>query len=115
MTTVDSSGFMTTVDDSSAGELTDTEYRQFIEKLEQHGIRAPGNTTLLSAHQMGSCRMAKSSAEGVCRPTGQMWECDDVWICDASVLPTASGVNPMVTTLAVCDGIAEACAKHLNR
>ena len=34
-------------------------------------------------------------------PDGQVWECDGAYVMDASVFPTASGANPMLTTLAI--------------
>ena len=34
-------------------------------------------------------------------PDGQAWECDGAYVVDASVFPTASGANPMLTTLAI--------------
>jgi choline dehydrogenase-like flavoprotein len=55
---------------------------------------------LFSAHQMGTCRMSVSSRAGVVDPNGETWECDDVYLMDSSVFPTASGSNPMVTVLA---------------
>ena len=33
--------------------------------------------------------------------------CKNLFVCDASVFPTSSGVNPMMTVLAIADGIAE--------
>lgn len=59
-----------------------------------------------SAHQMSTCRMSgKGPKYGVCDPRGRTFESDNVYITDASVLPTASGSNPMITTMA--------CARHI--
>lgn len=49
---------------------------------------------MLTAHQMGTCRMGASSDHPV-RPDGRTLEVADLYIADASVFPTCSGANPM--------------------
>ena len=56
---------------------------------------------LFSAHQMGTCRLSSCPSRGAARPSGETWDCDGLFVCDASTFPTASGVNPMVTVVAV--------------
>jgi len=67
-----------------------------------------GGVTCFSAHQMGSCRMGSDPRTSVADGTGQLHDTPGVWIGDASAFPTAPGVNPMVTIMALAHRTAEA-------
>ncbi|MGW4797376.1 FAD-dependent oxidoreductase [Nonomuraea sp. NPDC004297] len=64
--------------------------------------------TAFSAHQMGSCRMGASPETSVADGWGQLHDVRGVWIGDASALPSAPGVNPMITIMALAERTAEA-------
>jgi choline dehydrogenase-like flavoprotein len=49
---------------------------------------------MTSAHLLSSCRMSDRPEDGVVDPNGQVWGQENLFICDASALPYALGVNP---------------------
>ncbi len=62
---------------------------------------------LFSAHQMSTCRVGANSAQGAVDPGGESFEVRNLFVADASVLPTASGVNPMLTTMSTAHYLAQ--------
>ncbi|CAO3620484.1 unnamed protein product [Cunninghamella echinulata] len=82
-------------------------WRNNVEKL---GIPSFGSG-LFAAHQMGTARMGISPKVSAVKPTGETWEVKNLYVCDTSVFPTASGVNPQVTTYAVAYHITDCIIK----
>lgn len=62
--------------------------------------------TAYSAHQMGSCRLGADPEQAVADGDGQLHDAPGVWIGDAAALPTAPGVNPMITIMALAERTA---------
>lgn len=68
-----------------------------------------------SAHQMSSCRMSgKGPSDGAVDLKGKLYECSNVYVADASIMPTASGANPMITTIALSRHVALNLVKDLQ-
>jgi choline dehydrogenase-like flavoprotein len=61
-----------------------------------------------SAHQMGTCRMGSDARSAVRDERGEVFGVKNLHVADASVFPASSGVNPMITVLALAACIAEA-------
>ena len=75
--------------------------------IEQRGYIV-NDMTLFSAHQMSSCRMAGSAALGAVNPEGESYEVRDLFVADASALPSATGVNPMISIMTLAHRVAQA-------
>jgi choline dehydrogenase-like flavoprotein len=75
-------------------------FEPFAAAIARRGI-APNRILLFSAHQMSSCRMGTSSRDSVADPDGRVWGVRGLYVTDASAFPTASGVNPMLTVMAL--------------
>jgi choline dehydrogenase-like flavoprotein len=76
---------------------------------------APNRQIFFSAHQMGTCAMGAAESTSVVDPTGRVWGYDNLIVADASVFPQASGVNPMLTIMAMASRIAEQHGGSLQR
>lgn len=93
--------------------VNDAKFEAWLAGIKKHGLNAP-EMTFGTAHQMGTCRMATSERNGVVDPKGKVWGTDGLYVADASVFPSASGVNPMVTNMAISDWISRGVARGLK-
>jgi choline dehydrogenase-like flavoprotein len=73
----------------------------------------PGRATLFSYHQMGSCRIGTDPAASAVGPDHRTHEVDGLYVADASLFPTASGVNPMLSVMALAHRAAAKIAARL--
>jgi long-chain-alcohol oxidase len=62
---------------------------------------------LVTFHQMASCRMGASARSSVVDPEHRVWGVRGLHVADASVFPTASGVNPMLTIMGIAHRAAQ--------
>lgn len=102
--------------DGKDPEFTDAAFAAWLNKVRQVcGSLPVALGTWSSAHQMGTCRMGKSAKEGVVDGMGKVYGREGLYVADASVFPSASGVNPMVTLMAVSDWISRGLDKELRK
>lgn len=85
----------------------------YLSRVETFGMKRH-EVSIFSAHQMGSCRMSCSPLSGAVDTNGESWECDDLHILDASIFPTASASNPMVTVLAIAHMLSRRLSLRLR-
>ena len=98
----------------SASEETNHEaFELWLKDVEKHGVLGdPENGMLGSAHQMGTNRMSSAPETGVVDGRGKVFGTSNIWVADGSVLPSASGVNPMISIMGVSEHIARGIVKE---
>ena len=74
----------------------------------------PAQVTLGSFHLMGTAHMGSSRESSVCDSNGEAWDARNLFVVDGAVLPTALGVNPMITIEAAAHKIARGMAAKLT-
>ena len=86
---------------------------QMLKAADDYGW-GPAQVTLGSFHLMGTAHMSGSREDSVCDPTGEVWDAKNLFVVDGAVLPTALGVNPMITIEAAAHKIARGMAAKLT-
>lgn len=85
----------------------------YIGQMRQIGLGV-NRAMVFSAHQMGSARLGGSARTSVVDPYGRCWETQGLYVADASLFPTASGVNPMITAMALARRVARRVESDLT-
>ena len=106
-----------------APTLTTVKRRTFLNpflKLGRGGLAAP----LALSHPLGGCCMGHSAADGVVDEYGRVFDRTQtgerpfyagLYVADASVIPTALGVNPSLTIAALALRSANQIIEELDR
>ncbi len=89
-------------------------FAAFLDRLQRFDF-GPNRGTIFSAHQMGTVRMGADPAGHPCDPDGRVRRAGrggsistipGLYVADASLFPTAIGVNPMLTVMALARRVA---------
>ncbi len=87
------------------GAISREHLERYLADIERRGI-VVNRVGMGTAHQMGSCRLGADPRTAVADPSGQVYGARGLYIADASGFPTASGVNPMLSTMALSYWVA---------
>jgi choline dehydrogenase-like flavoprotein len=83
-----------------------------IPKLKDAVRNNPDGLMLGSAHPQGGNRMGENENECVVDSNCKVFGFDNLYVCDASVFPTALGVNPQLTVMALATITANKIIKN---
>ena len=97
------------VDRFADGTVSLRDLSDFDARLERYGM-GPNRMMMFSAHQMGTCRMSADAKNGVTDGNSEVHGVKNLFVCDGSVFPTASGVNPMLSIM----GLAHRSAQYIK-
>ena len=70
----------------------------------------PNHLTIVANHVFGTCAMGEDTKWSVVNSDFETHDVRGLYVCDTSIFPTPSGVNPMETALALGD----LCARRLK-
>jgi hypothetical protein len=72
----------------------------------------PNQVTLSTAHVNGTCRLGADRTTAGTDPQGEVYGAPGVFVADGSLLPTALGVNPQETIMALATIVSERIASR---
>ena len=90
----------------------DRDFERFLAHVRGLGAR-PNHIGMFCAHQMSSCRIGGSAAQGALSPEGESYDVQNLFVADGSALPTSTGVNPMITIMSTAHHIAQHVKQRL--
>jgi choline dehydrogenase-like flavoprotein len=82
------------------GTVNDLDLREFDRQLERHGMGV-NRIMMFTAHQMGTCRMGADPKTSVTNEYGEVHGVKGLFVCDGSLFPAPSGVNPMLSIMSL--------------
>jgi choline dehydrogenase-like flavoprotein len=78
-------------------------------------VRDTSDLTLGTGHPMGGNAISADARVGVVDPEFRVYGYNNLFVCDASVFPSAAGVNPQLTVMALADYAATRIAGRSRR
>ncbi|MBV9707222.1 MAG: hypothetical protein JO125_07415, partial [Chloroflexi bacterium] len=90
----------TYMEPSAHTTMREHQLRTFDRQVRCHGLSV-NHILMFSAHQMGTCRMGANPKTSVVDEHHQVHGVKGLFLYDGSVFPSASGVNPMISIMAL--------------
>jgi len=83
-------------------------FKEFLRNAKIVDIEMEGN------HPMGTLRMGVSPEISAVDPSGRVYGVKELYVVDASVFPSALGVNPMLTIMAIASRLSQEIVKEFQ-
>jgi choline dehydrogenase-like flavoprotein len=99
----------THIDRPEEGTVSEQQFREYARQVERHGM-GPNRIMMFTAHQMGTCRMGADPKNAVVDGNHEVYGVKGLFVCDGSVFPGASGVNPMLSIM----GLAHRSSQYIK-
>ena len=99
----------TRLDVSDDKAVTEQRLREFDALLERNGLGI-NRIMMFSAHQMSTCRMGANPEKSVVNGNCEVHNVKGLFVCDGSVFPASSGVNPMLSIM----GLAHRASQYIK-
>ena len=99
----------TRIDRPEGGTVSEQQFREYARQVERHGM-GPNRIMMFTAHQMGTCRMGADPKNAVIDGNHEVYGVKGLFVCDGSVFPGASGVNPMLSIM----GLAHRSSQYIK-
>lgn len=80
---------------------------RFMDECDARGYRRC-RMSYISFHQMGGAALGGTPRRAVADGTGKVFGVRGLYVADGGAFPTSSGVNPMITIMAIADHVAHA-------
>lgn len=78
-----------------------------------HGIPRK-QCSLMTIHMFSSIRLGENPKLSAANSFGKIWDVDNLYVADASLIPEAPGVNPQASVMALALRVASEFIKHRN-
>jgi choline dehydrogenase-like flavoprotein len=82
--------------------------------IDERGV-SPASISIGSGHPQGGNRMGGAGQSSVVDSYSKVHGFDNLFVCDASIFPTALGVNPQLTVMALATRLAEHIEENWRR
>jgi len=93
--------------------IRNRDFDDFLAVIVRLGVRENG-LALFTAHPMGSARAGLDPRTSAADGTGECHGTRNLWIGDGSLVPTAPGVNPMISIMALAGRTARFIHERLR-
>jgi choline dehydrogenase-like flavoprotein len=87
--------------------------REELRALNPDKVR-PGDLKPSAYHPMGTARMGEDAREAAVDSYGKSHACEGLYVCDTSIFPSSTSVNPQLTLMATAHRIGRRLAETLS-